>query len=413
MSEWQEFPFGDLATLSNGANFTKDSFGAGLKILGVRDFGDRTVPDWSAMDEVESTALSSDRQLLAEGDLVFVRSNGNPALVGRSMLVTGGPRATHSAFTIKARPNRGLVIPRFLAYQMRNAHRVGLMRAANGTNITNLSQPILAGVRVRVPSLATQAKVLEVLGAIDDLIENNERRVQILEGIARAVYREWFVRFRYPGHESVPVNDFASGTIPEGWEVKKLVDIAEITMGQSPSSEHFNDDGIGRPFHQGVTGFGANFPTTRKWSAVGGRTAREGDILVSVRAPVGRINVADVDITIGRGLSAIRARDGRQALLLGHIREIFAEEDSMGNDGAIFKSLGKAELHSLPIAVAPSRVADAAESPLADNLDLIRLLSGSTARLVSLRDVLLPKLVTGQIDVSGLDIDILLDESPA
>ena len=130
-------------------------------------------------------------------------------------------------------------------------------------------------------------------------------------------------------------------------------------------------------------------------------------MLVSVRAPVGRINIADTDMTIGRGLAALRAKDGRQGLLLGRLREIFAEEDSMGNDGAIYKSLGKAELGSIPVLVPPASLAGAADEVLTENFAMIRALSGSVHQLSGLRDLLLPRLVTGQIDVSTLDLDVL------
>ena len=412
MSDWRQVTLGDIASLSNGSNFTKKAFGSGLKILGVRDFGDRTSPEWEAMDEVDPTALSSNRQLLAEGDLVFVRSNGNPALVGRSMLITQGPTATHSAFTIKARPDTDLVAPRFLGYQMRYAHRAGLMRAANGTNITNLSQAVLSRVPVLLPSRDTQLQVQTILGSIDDLIENNRRRVEVLEEMARSIYREWFVHFRYPSHETVPLVDSPRGPIPEGWSVTSLGQAADITMGQSPKSEFYNDEGIGSPFHQGVTGFGANFPSTRKWCSAPGRSARDGDILVSVRAPVGRLNVADVEMTIGRGLGALRAKDGRQGLLLGHMRQVFAEEDSMGG-GTIYKAIGKQEFSGIILLVAPTELSERAESLLADNLGLIKTLTYENRRLTAMRDLLLPRLVTGQIDVSTLDLDGLLEGAVA
>ena len=184
-------------------------------------------------------------------------------------------------------------------------------------------------------------------------------------------------------------------------------------MGQSPKSDFYNDEGIGRPFHQGVTDFGQHFPSTTKWCSVDGRSAAAGDLLISVRAPVGRINIADTDVTIGRGLSAIRAKDGRQALLLGHLREAFAEEDTMGNDGAIFKSLGKLELAAVPVTVPPDEIADAGDQVLADNVNMIRALTQATQRLSSLRSLLLPKLVTGQIDVSLLDLDAAVGDQVA
>ena len=122
MKRFETVPLGDVAAFSNGANFTKADFGDGLKIVGVSDFKDRLVPDWSSLDEVNETAITSERQLLQKGDVVFVRSNGNRRLVGRSMFIDSEERATHSAFTIRARPEHDAVAPRFLAYAVRSLH---------------------------------------------------------------------------------------------------------------------------------------------------------------------------------------------------------------------------------------------------------------------------------------------------
>ena len=275
--------------------------------------------------------------------------------------------------------------------------------------VPGLNRNQLHTVPVRLPDALTQRAIASVAKAFDDLIENNRRRVAVLEEMARAVYCEWFVKFRYPGHEDVPLVDSAVGPIPEGWQASTLAAIADFTMGQSPKSEFYNDEGIGKPFHQGVADFGRHFPTTRKWCRVEGRSAEDGDVLISVRAPVGRINVADTDITIGRGLAAVRAKDGRQGLLLGHLRDAFAVEDSMGNDGAIFKSLGKVEVASIPVVIPADAVAERGNTILDENFGMIRALSHATQRLSALRDLLLPKLVTGQIDVSTLDLDALIE----
>lgn len=295
---------------------------------------------------------------------------------------------------------------RFLYYALAGT-RANLITQAHGAAQQNLSQQLIKPFVLRIPDIETQRQIGFLLRSIDDLIENNRRRVELLEEMARAIYREWFVKFRYPGHEDVPLVDSALGPIPEGWGVSTLFEMAEITMGHSPKSDFYNTDGIGKPFHQGVSDFGPHFPSTRRWCSIDGRSAKPGDILLSVRAPVGRINLADTDITIGRGISAIRAKDGRQALLLGHLREAFVDEDSMGNDGAIFKSLGKAELAALPIVVAPEKIADAANAALTDNVDILRVLTQTNRRLVTIRELLLPKLVTGQIDVSTINLDTL------
>jgi type I restriction enzyme S subunit len=423
MSEWQELTFGDVAVLSNGTNFTKESFGRGLKILGVRDFGDRTQPDWVAMDEVKASALSSDRQLLAEGDLVFVRSNGNPALVGRSMLITAGPEATHSAFTIKARPNQDLVIPRFLAYQMRNAHRVGLMRAANGTNITNLSQPILAGVPVRIPSRATQMRVLEVLGSIDDLIENNRRRVQVLEEMARAIYREWFVKLRYPGHEDVPLVDSALGPIPEGWVVSTCGEELDFIGGGTPSKKEpsYWDEGTVpwyTPTDLTRTGwrYAAEPELTISELGLAKSSARlfpAGSVMMTSRATLGVLAIATTPATTNQGFIVILPDERWSAGFIYEWLNANAVKLAALGTGSTFKEITKGALKSFEFVV-PDRVIlnayQAATEPIEQQ---VRVLEQQARNLSTIRDLLLPRLVTGQIDVTSLDLDRVLEGAVA
>ena len=185
-------------------------------------------------------------------------------------------------------------------------NRARLTSAARGTTQDNLSLEKLLAQRFLIPGVRTRELVVDKLRPIDDLIENNRRRIEVLEEMAQAIYREWFVHFRYPGHEDATFIDSPLGLIPEGWKAVQLVDVAELTMGQSPKSEFYNDDGHGSPFHQGVKDFGRHFPTHRTFCTVEGRRAAAGDILVSVRAPVGRLNIAPTDMTIGRGLGAAR-----------------------------------------------------------------------------------------------------------
>ena len=136
------------------------------------------------------------------------------------------------------------------------------------------------------------------------------------------------------------------GPIPQGWEVKQLEEMCDVLMGQSPKSEFYNETGEGLPFHQGVTDFGQRFPTDRVYCTVQKRIAEVGDILFSVRAPVGRINVANKKIVIGRGLSAIRSKSGEQAFILQQLKGRFQEEDTMGS-GTIFNAITKSDLLSI------------------------------------------------------------------
>lgn len=119
---WESIQLGQLATFRNGINFGSDSFGQGLLIINVADFGDRVVPDYHALAEVSESALANKESLLVDGDIVAVRSNGNPMLIGRTMFIRQPPRVTHSAFTIRIRVAEGArsqLMPEFLAYVLR------------------------------------------------------------------------------------------------------------------------------------------------------------------------------------------------------------------------------------------------------------------------------------------------------
>ena len=132
------------------------------------------------------------------------------------------------------------------------------MVGASGRQRADLG--FVKNITVNIPLLPTQKKIASILSAYDDLIENNNRRIKILEEMAQNIYREWFVHFRYPDHDDIPLVESELGKIPQGWEVKKLEQFAEVTMGQSPKSEFYNDTGEGLPFHQGVTNFGDRYP---------------------------------------------------------------------------------------------------------------------------------------------------------
>jgi type I restriction enzyme S subunit len=256
-------------------------------------------------------------------------------------------------------------------------------------------------LEVRLPPRTTQDRIAGILSAYDELIENSQRRIKILEAMARALYREWFVHFRLPGQDSVPRVPSLLGEIPDGWEVKKLKDVCRLTMGQSPASEFYNETGEGQPFHQGVTDFGDRFPTDRLFCTIEGRIAERGDILFSVRAPVGRMNIADKKITIGRGLSAIRHNDDQQAFLWEQLRSRFTKDDMIGN-GAIFAAVTKNDMQGIEILCPPRSLVESAEKHFAPLHDEVGNLTRKIQNLGRTRDLLLPRLLSGQIDVEAI-----------
>lgn len=277
------------------------------------------------------------------------------------------------------------------------------MFGASGRQRADLN--VVQDLEIEVPPLPIQRKIAAILSAYDGLIENNTRRIQILEELAQTIYKEWFVKFRFPGYEKVKIVDSELGEIPEGWRVKRLGDVSNIVMGQSPSSKIYNTNGEGLPFHQGVKDFGARFPSHKTYCTVDKRLAEKGDVLVSVRAPVGRINIANTKIIVGRGLAALRHEGLLQSFLFYQLKNIFAGEDSMGS-GSIFNAITKEDMSNKKF-LAPNKSIDRKFNELIGSLDKqIEILQSQIENLKNTRDLLSPKLISGEIDVENTDINM-------
>ena len=285
----------------------------------------------------------------------------------------------------------------FLFYNLFYRGRAGLLAPLfTGATIRHLPREKLAKVEVDVPPITTQLCIASILSAYDDLIENNRRRIQLLARAARLLYREWFVRFRFPGHDrtAIATND----GVPEGWVKRTLDSVSVIVMGQSPRSQYYNEDGDGLPFHQGVRGFGSRFPVHRVYSTVGKRVAEQDDILFSVRAPVGRINIAPSRLVLGRGLGAIRSTIDHQAFLYYALKNQFVKEDMMGS-GTVFAAITKNDLHRVRLLHPPYALLERFTALVGPMDRQIEGLHQSIDKLTQARDLLLPRLMNGEIRV--------------
>ncbi len=280
---------------------------------------------------------------------------------------------------------------RFVKYLFDAALKMRFQSFTQGAAQDNLSQAKLLSIKFPVPELVVQTEIADILSSCDDLIENNRRRNALLEEAARLLYREWFVHFRFPGHEHVKITD----GLPEGWERRTLVELAEVVMGQSPKSQFYNEASDGLPFHQGVTDYGFRFVSHRIYSTAVTKLAEAGDILVSVRAPVGRINITRDKIVLGRGLAAVRSRTEHQSFLFYTLRNHFYAEDIIGT-GAIYAATNKKELESQTL-IKPTRIVLAEFNEQARDIDQnIANLTTQNEKLAQARDLLLPRLMNGE-----------------
>ncbi|MBU1395221.1 MAG: restriction endonuclease subunit S [Gammaproteobacteria bacterium] len=283
---------------------------------------------------------------------------------------------------------------RFVKYLFDATIKRRAQQFSQGATQDNLSQEKLLSLEFNIPWVDEQTRIADMLSAYDDLIENNRRRMALLEESARLLYREWFVRLRFPGHEHTRIID----GVPVGWGRKSLGELANITMGQSPESKFYNETGEGLPFHQGVADFCDRFVKHRIYCSVQNRIAEAGDILCSVRAPVGRLNITMDKVVIGRGLAALRSKTGNQSLLFQQLRAHFFKEDLIGA-GAIFASVTKKEFEAQKILNPTVPLTTAFEEVTSQIDEQLRVLTLQNQKLRTARDLLLPRLMSGEIAV--------------
>ena len=253
-----------------------------------------------------------------------------------------------------------------------------------------------------------QKKIASVLSALDDKIALNKKMNQKLEAMAKRLYDYWFVQYDFPDKNGHPYkttggkmeyNETLKREIPEGWNDGALSDIANITMGQSPDGASYNEDGEGMIFYQGSTDFGMRFPTVRQYTTAPTRFAKKGDILMSVRAPVGAVNIANTDCCIGRGLSALNSKLGSLShlyFLIDVFKKTFENKNTVGTT---FGSITKDELYALPVVIPDKKVIEQFEKMAKPIFDRQMKLGEESNRLIKLRDKLLPLLMNGQVEV--------------
>ena len=309
-------------------------------------------------------------------------------------------------------PNKDILDGRYLNALMHTdyAKKYFTCNASGSGQRYALSAETLNSFPVPVIPLQKQKQIGEIFSALDKKIELNKQINQNLEAMAKQLYDYWFVQFDFPNENGRPYkssggkmvwNDKLKREIPEGWEDGILIDIANITMGQSPDGSSYNEVGEGILFYQGSTDFGMRFPSVRQYTTAPSRFAKKGDILMSVRAPVGSINIANNDCCIGRGLSAINSKLGSMSHLYYILNDLRIAFDQRNAAGTTFGSITKEDLYSLHIIIPSDEVIKAFDKICSPMFDRQMILGEEIDILTKQRDKLLPLLMNGQASVNS------------
>jgi len=294
-------------------------------------------------------------------------------------------------------------LPEFIYYLLLNNVDY-LKQHASGSTFQELSGGTLKNLEFQIPAYDTQKEIAKILSDLDEKIELNHQMNKTLESITQAIFKRWFVEFEFPDEKGNPYKssdgkmvESELGEIPRGWEIGTVGETFDLIMGQSPPGETYNEIAEGLPFFQGRADFGFRYPSLRVYCTEPTRFAEAGDTLISVRAPVGDINMAFQKCAIGRGVASARHKTGSRSFTYYFMRSIKSIFDSFEAEGTVFGSIGKDGFRSITLASPPFQLIRKFEETVHSMDQMIESNESESLALISIRDSLLPKLMSGEI----------------
>ena len=390
MEHWNEAKIKDFAEVKGGKRLPK---GKQLikepnshPYIRIRDLGKTKYLQLNSEYEYvdDETQQSIARYIVNKGDILIsvVGTIGLIGIVGETLDKANQTENCDKIINIKN------VLPEYLYYYLISSFGQDEIRKGTvGAVQPKLPLKNVQDITIFYPSIEEQERIVNILSSVDEKIETNNAINNNLEQQAQAIYQQMFI-------------DNARSNWAEG----TLSDIADITMGQSPSGSSYNEDGTGTIFFQGRAEFGFRFPSVRLYTTEPKRMARSNDTLMSVRAPVGDLNVAHTDCCIGRGLAAIHSKSNHQSFVLYTMFSLKKQLDVFNGEGTVFGSINRNSLNDMPILIPSDDILDEFERIVAPMDLTIRNNYDENCRLQDIRDTLLPRLMSGELDVSDIDI---------
>jgi type I restriction enzyme S subunit len=388
MEKWRDCKLGDLLEVKHGFAFLGEHFGStGTHVLltpgnfieegGFKERADKA--KWYSGPIPEDYVLN-------KGDLIVAMTEQAEGLLGSSAIIPRSGVYLHNQRLGLVRIRDLEQADRHFIYYLFNTKpvRQQIRGSASGTKIRHTAPSRIADVKVRVPPLPIQRRIAGILSAYDELIENSQRRIKILESMARALYREWFVHFRFPGHESVPRAPSPHGEIPKGWEVKKLGEVAELNYGKALKKEDRRD---------------GEYPVYGSSGIVGTHDAAlvEGPgIVVGRKGNVGSVFWCDEDFFVIDTAYFVTS-----SLPLRFLFYVLPTLNFINSDAAV-PGLSRNQAYTLELFVPPSPLLGKF-CELAGTFERqVVTLQRQIQNLRRTRDLLLPRLLSGQIDVEAI-----------
>ena len=392
MEEWKECTIGDVC------NTISDTYRGNAKDVVLINTSDVLEGKCLNHQKTPNKNLKGQfKKTFQQGDILY--SEIRPANK-RYAYVNFAPKDYIASTKLMVIRHNDKITPQYLFYILTNdviIRELQMIAESRSGTFPQVTFSELANFSISLPSISQQKEIVAVLKSFDSKIDLNRRINDNLEQQAQALFKSWFVNFEpFKNGQFV---DSELGKIPKGWKVGYLSEIADIIMGQSPNGSTYNENGEGIIFYQGRAEFGTRFPSIRLFTTNPTRIAPANSILISVRAPVGDINITHKECCIGRGLASAVSRTNKSAFLLYTLFSLKSDLDRFNAEGTVFGSINRKTLESLKILIPTNDIISKFEAIVASMDQQILILHIESENLKILRDTLLPKLMSGERSV--------------
>lgn len=410
---WQERTLGELLRVKHGYAFKGEYFSSSGSYIVLTPGNFYEEGGFKSKEDKEKyyTGEVPTGFILSEDDLIVAMTEQAEGLLGSSALVPQSNLYLHNQRLGLITELDRTKLDKFFLYYLFNSRSIrGQIRAsANGTKVRHTSPERIYQVRVKLPEIRTQRKIASILSAYDRLIENNTRRIKILEEMARSLYDEWFVKFRFPGYEQTKMVDSELGMIPEGWEVKSIGEVIETVGGGTPSTkekEYWENGDLLWYTPSDLTSTNSMFiaEPEKKITALGlqkssARMFPSYSVMMTSRATIGVVALNTKEACTNQGFITCIPNNKLPAYQIYFW--ILNNKDKIISlaSGATFKEINKTTFRSLPIIIVSDNTRESFIQILNPVCKQIENLQAKNKNLQQTRDFLLPKLISGEIDV--------------
>jgi type I restriction enzyme S subunit len=416
----------ELITHKKGFAFkSKDYVTNGVPVIRVSNFTDDTISNKDLKFVSTHIGYANKGVALQPNDIVIATvgswPNNPDSVVGRTIIVpnwASNALMNQNAVILRV-INQSEIDQKFIYYQMKTLSFSNYLisKAQGSANQASITLDAIFSYSVYWPSELMREYIVSILSTLDDRITLLRETNTTLEAIAQALFKSWFIDFdpvyaKMQGQSPEGMDEATaalfpdsfdeteSGPVPKGWDIANLGSTFILTMGQSPPGDTYNENELGLPFYQGRTDFGFRFPAKRIYCRLPTRFAKVNDTLVSVRAPVGDVNMAIEDSCIGRGVASVRHPNNYAGFTFYAMKSLYKNFRVFNSEGTVFGSITKKDFESIQIINPPKKVLENFDELTLPIDQKITMNEHLIRTLILIRDNLLPQLISGKISLN-------------